>query len=371
MCWAGLAACCFLMLQSAAYCAVRDEQNEDAYLVGVYYFSGWWREQPNKWTTGGTDWRGHFPERVPLLGQYNDQATMDAEIACASRHGVDFFQMLWYPRIAGVDEPHRQHLNDGTRFFVSSPYRNRMRFTLEYVNHAPFNLADDEQWQSACSEWAACMKLPSYLRLNGRPVFKIHGLGQFRDECGNDPEKIASRLLTLRKTVRRICGADPLVGAGVSPCAVPEAQAVQGFDYLTTYMDVPRLPARAQPYPYQQLLALAVDGWKLYADTSPLPYVPYVPVGWDPRPWKDPRPAFESPTREEWLGTLRSVKSILDGSKGLGIALADGSRTRMLLIYAWNEYGEGGILAPTRLRGTQRLEAVKSVFPDVPQRIQD
>jgi hypothetical protein len=34
----------------------------------------------------------------------------------------------------------------------------------------------------------------------------------------------------------------------------------------------------------------------------------------------------------------------------------------MLLIYAWNEYGEGGIVAPTRGDGTMKLEAIKQVF---------
>lgn len=33
-------------------------QVDDDYLVGVYYFAGWWPEQPNKWTTVGKDWRG-------------------------------------------------------------------------------------------------------------------------------------------------------------------------------------------------------------------------------------------------------------------------------------------------------------------------
>src|SRR5210317_1045093 len=61
------------------------EQPDDDILVGVNYFAGWWKELPNKWHGQGwnvnqPDWRPKFPERVPSLGHYNDQATMDREI---------------------------------------------------------------------------------------------------------------------------------------------------------------------------------------------------------------------------------------------------------------------------------------------------
>ena len=59
------------------------------YLVGVYYFAGWWRQQTNKWVVDGKDWREHFPARVPLLGEYNEQETMDREIAAAVQEDVD------------------------------------------------------------------------------------------------------------------------------------------------------------------------------------------------------------------------------------------------------------------------------------------
>ncbi|MDX9975677.1 MAG: hypothetical protein RBU21_22040, partial [FCB group bacterium] len=42
-------------------------------LVGVSYFAGWWEPLPNKWHDAqGKDWRPRLPERVPLLGEYNE-----------------------------------------------------------------------------------------------------------------------------------------------------------------------------------------------------------------------------------------------------------------------------------------------------------
>ena len=66
------------------------------YLVGIHYFAGWWRGLPNKWHVAGQDWRQDWPARVPTLGEYNEQATMDREIEAAADHGVDFFQILYY-----------------------------------------------------------------------------------------------------------------------------------------------------------------------------------------------------------------------------------------------------------------------------------
>ena len=45
--------------------------------------------------------------------------------------------------------------------------------------------------------------------------------------------------------------------------------------------------------------------------------------------------------------------------KTIGLALFN---LRVFLIYAWNEYGEGGIVAPTRGDGFMKLETIRAVF---------
>ena len=100
----------------------------------------------------------------------------------------------------------------------------------------------------------------------------------------------------------------------------------------------------------------AEEGWLRYAEKSSKPYVPYVPAGWDPRPWRDPRPSFTFPTPSQWTAALTRVKSALDKYPKLGIPVK-GVTKKMLLIYAWNEFGEGGIVAPTRGDHEMKLEA--------------
>ena len=333
------------------------------YLLGIYYFSGWSRQPPDRWVTGGRDWRQDWPERVPLLGEYNEQGTMDREIAAAADHGVHFFQILWYPAGRTPGEWSTDSLNAGFRQFLTSTNRHRMKFTLEYVNHPPFDLKADDEWRSACREWAAAMQDPAYLRVGGRPVFKIHGLQHFLNQNGKDTQRVAARIRILRDVARESGLADPLISGGVVPSEADTiAAAASPYDFLTTYMDMPGLPKVEKIYPYALLLAHAEQAWKRYAEKSPLPYAPYLPAGWDPRPWKDPRPSFDLPTRDEWKAALRKVKTALDAHSNLGLRISPTQRQKMLLIYAWNEFGEGGMVAPTRGDGTMKLEAIRQVF---------
>jgi hypothetical protein len=46
----------------------------------------------------------------------------------------------------------------------------------------------------------------------------------------------------------------------------------------------------------------------------------------------------------------------------LGLPKKDGTTQKAFTIYAWNEFGEGGIVAPTKGSGTMMLEAIKKVL---------
>jgi hypothetical protein len=341
--------------------AEKESEAPGDYLVGIYYFAGWWQTSPNKWEIVGHDWRPDYAERIPLLGEYNDQATMDREIVAAAAHAVDFFQILWYPN-GGP-------LNEGLRTFKASTNASRLRFTIEFVNHPPFELTTDAQWEAACQEWCGAMKHPSYLRLDGRPVFKIHGLDYFYRQNSDDSKKVAARLDTFRRIAKENGLANPVISSGVMPSGVPSPDRAAPFDFLTTYMDMPNLPQRPEPYPYELLIKHAEAGWIRYAEYGSKPYVPYVPSGWDPRPWRDPRPSFAFPNRKEWTAALDRVKVALDKFPNLGIPVK-GGRKKMLLIYAWNEFGEGGIMAPTKGEKEMKLEVLKEVFAPVPAEVE-
>lgn len=56
------------------------------------------------------------------------------------------------------------------------------------------------------------------------------------------------------------------------------------------------------------------------------------------------------------------MKQALSNNPSFGLPKKDGTRQQAFTIYAWNEFGEGGIVAPTKGRGYTMLECIREVF---------
>lgn len=329
-------------------------------LVGACYFPGWWEPLPNKWRDNeGRDWRERYPERIPLLGAFNTQEVMDQEIIAAAAHGIDFFAILWYFNPKNEErETNARFLSRGVETFMASKEAYRMKFMLEFCNHPPFEVVSDEAWEECVSFWASCMTHPSYLMIHGKPIFKVHGGHYFLIQNNNDLHQCKERLHRLRQAARDVGFPEIIIGCGVSAHeTVGEGHfALELFDFTCTYMDVPNLPKKADAHPFEELDSYITAGrMKHVADK--IPYMPFVAVGWSPDPWNDPRPSFSFPTKKEWKNTLLRVKKDLLDHEQLGLPCA-----KAFTIYAWNEFGEGGILAPTQKEQYSRLAVVKEVF---------
>ena len=329
-------------------------------LVGISYFAGWWEELPNKWHgRDGKDWRSHYPERIPLLGEYNTQETMNKEIIAAAEHGVDFFAILWYYQPDGIErEPNARYLERGITNFINSPEAHRMKFMIEFCNHPPYDVKSDDDWEACIEKWLRWMQHPSYLRLDDRPVFKVHGFHHFMVQMDMDPEKAAKRLQRLRDAVRDAGMGELMLGSGVMGHeAIPDGHpAMNLFDFTGTYMDLPQLDQRPEDYPYEELVAFSEQARKIHADDA-IPWMPYLPAGWSPRPWPDPRAYFAMPNQEDWRKALQSMKESLRDNTTLGLP-----GQPAFTIYAWNEFGEGGVVAPTQGDGMMKLETIAETF---------
>ncbi len=343
-------------------------------LVGINYFAGWWEELPNKWhghgwTAQEADWRPEHPERVPVLGCYNDQATMDREIAAAAKHGVDFFSILWYFAPAGgkhaADVP---RLNRGLENFLRSTNAPQLKFMIEYCNHADFSAVTDDEWAACLKVWVAALRHPSALRDGNRLVFKIHDAHQFWMKNQQDLPRCCARLKQLRQAVREAGLGEILIGGGVmSRTEVKSGQFIaQLFDFTATYMSIPPVEVREQEHPYALLAAEAREARAHHAGDA-IPWMPYLAAGWNPRPWTHPeadpnhRRFFTFPTCEEWTSELRQLRDDFKRFPALGLPLPGGQRQKIFTIYAWNEFGEGGIMAPTKAEGAMKLDCLKEV----------
>jgi hypothetical protein len=337
----------------------------DDVLVVVNYFAGWWEPLPNKWhVPPDHDWRADFPERVPILGEYNTRQTMDREIGAAAEYGVDAFIILWYYNDPdGERESNARFLNRGLTNFIDSPVAHRMQFMIEFCNHPPFEVKTDTEWGNCLDAWMPALRHPSYLRVGGKLVFKVHGAHHFWVQNNQDIDRCQAQLDILRQRVRGAGLGEMLIGGGVPSGGTIGADHpfARIFDFTCTYMDVPNLQRQEEDYPYEKLVEIARNGREEHCNDA-VPYVPYVPAGWNPKPWRDPRPSFSLPTREQWKKELVQVAEDLNSCENMGLPLPDGGRQKMFTIYAWNEFGEGGFVAPTKGEKYMKLTVIKDLF---------
>lgn len=335
-------------------------------LVGVNYFNGWWEELPNKWLDGrnGQDWRNEFPGRLPLLGQYNSQEVMGKEIKVASSYGIDFFQVLWY--YIDPEAGHGPHvnikLNDALDHFTNSPNSNLMQFCIEFCNHEPFIVKDFETWNECIDIWLKYMKHPSYLKIENRPVFKIHGAGRFWHNAGGT-EKVKKWVDFFRKRARKAGLGEILIGCGNTGVVWEDHWAWNVFDFSGEYMIVPDHKPKETDYPYDWLAKHLIEQRGIHRFDK-MGHIPFLASGWNPRPWTGHthKPAFEEPTRDQWIQELKRMAFDLENLSGMGIPLNNGTNQKIFTIYAWNEFGEGGILAPTKGQKYIKLEGIREIF---------
>lgn len=340
-------------------------------LVGTNYFAGWWKPLPNKWhrhassfaTEQGDDWRPDFPARVPLLGEFNCQETMNREMEAASAYGVDFFPILWYYNETEKErEPNSRFLNRALDEFVTSPFADRMNFFIEFCNHPPFEVTTQKQWQECLASWEKYIGHPSYLKVGGRAVFKIHGAQYFIEQNNGDISRCLRQLDSIRALFRSK-GLDVIIGSGIMATdrITKDNPISQVFDFTCTYMDMPSLPRTEEDYPYELLGEHCRLARKIHSQDA-IPYMPYMPAGWSPRPWPDTRACFKFPDRNQWHHELVLMKNDLLSLPNLGLPLPDGTVQPAFNCYAWNEFGEGGIVAPTKTMDFMKLEEIKGVF---------
>lgn len=124
-------------------------------------------------------------------------------------------------------------------------------------------------------------------------------------------------------------------------------------------------PTGARVFPYADVLVFQAQARGNQSNDA-VPYLPNVIAGFDPRPWEEHGPSFMRPTRAEWTAALTQARDfVLDAANhvfGFPDATSPTGVTPAINVYAWNEYGEGGIMAPSEGDGTMKLDVIREVF---------
>ncbi len=353
-----------------AICAplLSDPNDEPVIKAGAYYFDGW---------TGKTD-AYHLPERLrvefadrrPVWGWVTSTPEiMRQQIDCAADYGLRFFSFCWYyPQGEDKSTP----LNHALNLFLGAPNQKRLEFCLLVANHSGFCIGPDE-WNDCCDRWLTMFKHPSYLKANGMPLLVFFSPYELNRSFGG-PKAVHSAFDFLRQKAKQA----GLPGVSIAGCwtarnvgqtlTLPQDEVESGYTFVTGY-SMPHYCAWDWPkklQSYQHLIDGHQKAWDLLAAQSPLPYIPVATLGYDRRPWEKPgTPQDQQSIRYPDPEPEQVHEMIQNAAAWIHENAKRTADERILMIYAWNEYGEGGYITPTEKEGHARLEAIKrALIPD-------
>jgi len=317
--------------------------------------------------------KGDFSHLQPVIGYYDlaKPETIRQHIAQARAFGLEFFNFYWFWN----SFTRKEEFNTGLEQFLGVD-GNPMKFAISICQHGgPFVLWGNEEsaarrgkgpscFEVAIGKLVSYVKRDNYLRTSdGRPIIYLLDSKGIVNEKKDAKGKVVGYYEPQGNTIERFIGmlrSEVLKATGHTPLIV--------------------LGAKDREYPYQKpdgsmgavsalafadavtRLAPGRGNDKLREDQQKfgLPVMPGFTQNFDERPRygciKDP-PCLYDPTdsfRKNFQRDLALLKAWMDEQPR--------EESRILSIYAWNEWHEGGILEPNVRDGARYLEFINAVL---------
>ncbi len=356
--------CCIVLTaaQHAAGMATTAGECEGRPLIGAIRWDAWHGDASEvgllvEKTLGPKHWHHRLPFYGQVVGENavearaNDQTIMDQEIEYAHAAGLDYWAFVTYPE--------KDALSLGLKLYLSSEKKNKVNFCL--------NLQGGWESQGGSAAWPG--KVDRYVRhfresayqtvLQGRPLVFLYSIedlvGPGRFETWADARQAVDALRAAAKAAG--LPSPYIVAQGWSPETLREQTEVLGLDAVGAYAAA----AGAKAGSYADLAAHAESRWDALRATGK-PVVPLASAGWDMRPRVEtPVPWVEKGDIEEYYAAPTPAE--LTAHVGRALAWCrnhpEAAEARTVLIYAWNEFDEGGWLCPTLGEGDARVRAIR------------
>ncbi|WP_199913387.1 glycoside hydrolase family 99-like domain-containing protein [Flagellimonas amoyensis] len=367
------------------------QKKDSDYKVAAYYWPAYHNEP--RWRTffDGREgeweiihralpkYEGHRQPRVPVWG-YEDETNpkvMEKKIDAAVSHGVNVFIFDWYWY---EEEPFLEKtINDG---FLKAKNNDKIDFYIMWANHAATTLWDKRRSHKMDTIWNGevdrknfnivtdriiekYMKHPSYLKIDGKPVFSIYELGTLIQGLGGI-EETKDALDSFREKVKN-AGFPGLHLQAILWSNIPDTKSnvpgdnaktqnntieVLGINSLTNYQFV---HVSSPVDNYLDWANKAVDKWQDWDNEFSVPFFPHVAVDWDTNSrFYDYKPNIkEGVNPTNFKKYLIKAKSYMDKHP---------QQYKLMTINSWNEWSEGSYLEPDTEHGYGYLEAIKAVF---------
>lgn len=332
--------------------------NSEAYDIGVYYFPGWesvskymyWNDI--KGLPGSRSPNIPWPEREPLLGYYPEekQWVADTHLAWAYNYGITFFAYDWYW------DGKSPYLNHALENYLKSPLKNKVHFSILWANayDVPRNR---KEFEDMVDFWAEnYFKEPSYYTIENKPVVFIFS----NHKLDLNAKKFEAKVSDLLGWASKRCM--DKIGKGIYFVATINAKpsdgleislknfgysAYTGWNYVTS-------EDMSKTADYSSMVMTYKNFYKAASSTKHLlKYIFPASPGWDNRPWKGKEGIVRTdPTPEKFKDMLVAAKEYLDKE----------GEPKVIMIEAWNEFGEGAYIEPTKKWGFKYLETIRDVF---------
>jgi hypothetical protein len=314
--------------------------------VGAYYFDGWKKIKGNPHLTPLLINR--YGEREPKWGWVTStQEIVDHQVLAASDAKLNFFSFCWYYKPALNSDSSNRAL----MYFKRSMVNPSFQYCLMIANHDGYEIGSQD-WAIVCDIWIENFLSDKYLKIDGSPVLIFFSptslLKKFKTAEG---VKKAFALLNLKAQSK---GLKSVIIAG---CVGPNGNEVSnaencGYDILTGY----NYHGYGLLNRGKGVVSVPIDSMKII-ERRVWDYIPVSTLNWDPRPWANLKtkkvvPFFSGYNENSVFEALSNCLNWIDENK-LKV-----SHYNIALLYAWNEYGEGAYLTPSK-NGKNVLNGVK------------
>ena len=346
----------FFLLYSSFEIKAQDYQSKVK--VGAYYFSGWTGKTNHLTKSLITDYYKRQPKWGWVAG---GKETMSKEIEYASNAGIDFFSFCWYYVNSDSTKFKYHPLNSALDSYLTSKNRQKMQFNLLVANHLGA-IIRPQDWEVVTNEWIRIFKKQNYLLVEQKPLITFFSLNSLLEEF-----KTESHIRRALDSFREKAYQAGLSGISIAICVNGEDDEVEkaklsGFDILTGYnYHHAGFNGKNMELPISNLLVGSENIWQKFIRAN-RPYIPVVTLNWDSRPWANLD--MQSVNSPRYIGysagsIYNSITHAISWVSSHPMAVTN---ERLMMIYAWNEYGEGAWLAPTKAFGNSFLRAVKKAI---------
>lgn len=299
-------------------------------------------------------WRGDFSHLKPEIGYYDqsDGTTLERHITQAKQNGLSFFNFYWY----WDSNRKREIYNDGLDSFLNASNRNELEFMISITSH-PWGDGDirlsipaedmPTTTQTIVDKYFA---QPNYLKTqSGKPIVFILDPRGIKNGTLQDTKDFIT--LLKQKTKDRL-GVEPFVLVSVEN---PDARSVSNADgYSCVATDITQ-----GVHSYQNYINNFVS--RHFTSFTDKPVMPCFVSNFDERPRQDIAISnrdeiryFNDFSEALFRQGLTRVKQYM-GSQSSELG-------KILTIYAWNEWHEGGIIEPNVRDGNKWISIIRDVF---------